>query len=67
MAFMLAEATLSSSVSDFQHRADLGTMLQDASNVALLGDAPWSLRRPREFSQSFSASPACAEPRARAA
>ena len=38
-----------------EHVPTWGTMLQDASNVALLGDAP-GLARPREFSQSFSAS-----------
>jgi peptide/nickel transport system permease protein len=43
-AFMLAEATLSYVGLGFPNTIPTwGTMLQDASNVALLGDAPWSL------------------------
>jgi peptide/nickel transport system permease protein len=43
-AFMLAEATLSYVGLGFPNTVPTwGTMLQDASNVALLGDAPWSL------------------------
>jgi peptide/nickel transport system permease protein len=43
-AFILAEATLSFVGLGFPDTvATWGTMLQDASNVALLGDAPWSL------------------------
>lgn len=43
-AFMLAEATLSYVGLGFPSTVPTwGTMLQDASNVALLGDAPWSL------------------------
>jgi peptide/nickel transport system permease protein len=43
-AFMLAEATLSYVGLGFPTTVPTwGTMLQDASNVALLGDAPWSL------------------------
>ena len=43
-AFILAEATMSFVGLGFpQDVATWGTMLQDASNVALLGDAPWSL------------------------
>lgn len=43
-AFMLAEATLSYVGLGFPNSIPTwGTMLQDASNVALLGDAPWSL------------------------
>ena len=43
-AFMLGEATLSYVGLGFPNTIPTwGTMLQDASNVALLGDAPWSL------------------------
>jgi peptide/nickel transport system permease protein len=43
-AFMLAEATLSYVGLGFPNTIPTwGTMLQDASNVTLLGDAPWSL------------------------
>ena len=43
-AFMLAEATLSYVGLGFPNTVPTwGTMLQDASNVALLGDAPWAL------------------------
>jgi peptide/nickel transport system permease protein len=43
-AFMLAEATMSFVGLGFQGDvATWGTMLHDASNVALLGDAPWTL------------------------
>ncbi len=43
-AFMLGEATLSYVGLGFPSTVPTwGTMLQDASNVALLGDAPWSL------------------------
>lgn len=43
-AFMLGEATLSYVGLGFPDTTPTwGTMLQDASNVALLGDAPWSL------------------------
>jgi peptide/nickel transport system permease protein len=43
-AFMLAEATLSFVGLGFPATVpSWGTMLQEASNVALLGDAPWSL------------------------
>jgi peptide/nickel transport system permease protein len=43
-AFMLAEATLSYVGLGFPSTIPTwGTMLQDASNVTLLGDAPWSL------------------------
>jgi peptide/nickel transport system permease protein len=43
-AFMLAEATLSYVGLGFPDTVPTwGTMLQEASNVALLGDAPWSL------------------------
>jgi peptide/nickel transport system permease protein len=43
-AFMLAEATLSYVGLGFPTTIPTwGTMLQEASNVALLGDAPWSL------------------------
>ena len=43
-AFMLGEATLSYVGLGFPSTIPTwGTMLQDASNVALLGDAPWSL------------------------
>ena len=43
-AFMLGEATLSYIGLGFPNTLPTwGTMLQDASNVALLGDAPWSL------------------------
>jgi len=43
-AFMLAEATLSYVGLGFPSTVPTwGTMLQEASNVALLGDAPWSL------------------------
>jgi peptide/nickel transport system permease protein len=43
-AFMLAEATLSYVGLGFPSTVPTwGSMLQDASNVALLGDAPWSL------------------------
>jgi peptide/nickel transport system permease protein len=43
-AFMLAEATLSYVGLGFPDTVPTwGTMLQDASNVALLGDAPWAL------------------------
>jgi peptide/nickel transport system permease protein len=43
-AFILAEATLSYVGLGFPNTVPTwGTMLQDASNVALLGDAPWSL------------------------
>ena len=43
-AFMLGEATLSYVGLGFPNTVPTwGTMLQDASNVALLGDAPWSL------------------------
>jgi peptide/nickel transport system permease protein len=43
-AFMLAEATLSYVGLGFPNSVPTwGTMLQDAANVALLGDAPWSL------------------------
>jgi peptide/nickel transport system permease protein len=43
-AFILAEATLSFIGLGFpETSATWGTMLQGASNVALLGDAPWSL------------------------
>ena len=43
-AFILAEATLSYVGLGFPDTIPTwGTMLQDASNVALLGDAPWSL------------------------
>jgi len=43
-AFMLAEATLSYVGLGFPSDVPTwGTMLQDASNVALLGDAPWTL------------------------
>jgi peptide/nickel transport system permease protein len=43
-AFILAEATMSFVGLGFQGDvATWGTMLHDASNVALLGDAPWTL------------------------
>jgi peptide/nickel transport system permease protein len=43
-AFILAEATMSFVGLGFPPAtATWGTMLQDASNVALLGDAPWTL------------------------
>ncbi len=43
-AFILAEATMSYVGLGFQGDvATWGTMLHDASNVALLGDAPWTL------------------------
>jgi peptide/nickel transport system permease protein len=43
-AFILAEATLSYVGLGFASTTPTwGTMLQDASNVALLGDAPWTL------------------------
>ena len=43
-AFILAEATMSYVGLGFQGDvATWGTMLADASNVALLGDAPWTL------------------------
>ena len=43
-AFILGEATLSFVGMGFpMDVATWGTMLQDASNVAMLGDAPWSL------------------------
>ena len=43
-AFMLGEATLSYVGLGFPNTIPTwGTMLQDASNVTLLGDAPWSL------------------------
>ena len=43
-AFMLAEATMSYVGLGFQGDvATWGTMLSEASNVALLGDAPWTL------------------------
>jgi peptide/nickel transport system permease protein len=43
-AFILAEATLSYVGLGFANTTPTwGTMLQDASNVALLGDAPWTL------------------------
>jgi len=43
-AFILAEATLSYVGLGFPDTTPTwGTMLQDASNVALLGDAPWTL------------------------
>jgi peptide/nickel transport system permease protein len=43
-AFILAEATLSYVGLGFPDTtATWGTMLQEAANVALLGDAPWSL------------------------
>jgi peptide/nickel transport system permease protein len=43
-AFMLAEATLSYVGLGFPNTIPTwGTMLQDAANVAMLGDAPWSL------------------------
>lgn len=43
-AFMLAEATMSFVGLGFpQGTATWGTMLQDTANVALLGDAPWTL------------------------
>jgi peptide/nickel transport system permease protein len=43
-AFILGEATLSYVGLGFPNTVPTwGTMLQDASNVALLGDAPWSL------------------------
>ena len=43
-AFILGEATLSYIGLGFPNTVPTwGTMLQDASNVALLGDAPWSL------------------------
>jgi len=43
-AFILAEATLSYVGLGFPNTTPTwGTMLQDASNVALLGDAPWTL------------------------
>jgi len=43
-AFILAEATMSFVGLGFpQDVATWGTMLQDASNVAMLADAPWML------------------------
>jgi peptide/nickel transport system permease protein len=43
-AFILAEATMSYVGLGFPDSTPTwGTMLQDASNVAMLGDAPWSL------------------------
>jgi peptide/nickel transport system permease protein len=43
-AFILAEATLSYVGLGFPDTTPTwGTMLQDASNVAMLGDAPWTL------------------------
>jgi len=43
-AFIVAEATLSYVGLGFPEPvASWGTMLQDASNTALLGDAPWAL------------------------
>jgi peptide/nickel transport system permease protein len=43
-AFILAEATMSFIGLGFpQDVATWGTMLQDAANVARLGDAPWTL------------------------
>jgi peptide/nickel transport system permease protein len=43
-AFILAEATLSYVGLGFPDTVPTwGTMLQDAANVALLGDAPWTL------------------------
>jgi peptide/nickel transport system permease protein len=43
-AFILAEATMSYIGLGFPEATPTwGTMLQDASNVALLGDAPWAL------------------------
>jgi peptide/nickel transport system permease protein len=43
-AFILAEATMSFVGLGFPDSTPTwGTMLQDASNVAMLGDAPWSL------------------------
>jgi peptide/nickel transport system permease protein len=43
-AFILAEATMSYVGLGFSDRtASWGTMLLDASNVAVLGDVPWAL------------------------
>ena len=43
-AFILAEATMSYIGLGFSEATPIwGTMLQDASNAALLGDAPWAL------------------------
>ena len=43
-AFILAEATLSYVGLGFPDATPTwGTMLQEAANVALLGDAPWTL------------------------
>jgi peptide/nickel transport system permease protein len=43
-AFILAEATLSYVGLGFPDTTPTwGTMLQDASNVAMIGDAPWTL------------------------
>ena len=43
-AFILAEATMSYIGLGFPEATPTwGTMLQDASNAALLGDAPWAL------------------------
>jgi peptide/nickel transport system permease protein len=50
-AFILAEATMSYIGFGFPDRTPTwGTLLQDAANVSMLSEAPWTLARPRPFS-----------------